>query len=63
MLVGMGEPPTQPPQGFAKRAMKLLEQFVEEQKPNVQAAAKRMDAAVARALVAVNELLRRLQKK
>jgi hypothetical protein len=63
MLVGMEELPTQPPQTFAKRATKLLEQFVEEQKPHVHAAAKRIDAAVARALAAVNELLRRLQKK
>lgn len=63
MLVGMEEPPTQPPQTFAKRVTKFLEHFVEEQKPNIQAAAKRMDGAAARALAAMNDLLRRLQKK
>ena len=38
-------------------------QFAEKQKPSVQAASQRMNAAAAKALAAVNELLRRLQKK
>ena len=59
----VGEPPTQPLQTFAERITKLLEQFAEKQKPSVQAASKRMSAAAAKALAAVNDLLRRLQKK
>ena len=57
------EPPTQPLQTFVERITKFVEQFAEKQKPNVQAASKRMNATAAKALVAVNDLLRRLQKK
>jgi hypothetical protein len=59
----VGEPPTQPRQTFTERITKFVEQFAEKQKPNVQAASKRMNAAAAKALAAVNDLLRRLQKK
>ena len=41
----------------------LLERLAEQQKPNAQAALKRMDVVAAKPLRAVNALLRRLQKK
>jgi hypothetical protein len=63
ILMGQGEPPTQPPQTFAERITRFLEQFAEQQKSTIQAASKRMNAAAAKALAAVNDLLRRLQKK
>jgi hypothetical protein len=59
----VGDPPKQPLQTFAERIAKSVEQFAEKQKPNVEAVSKRMNAAAAKALGAINDLLRRLQKK
>lgn len=41
----------------------LFKQLAEKQRPTVRTVAKGMDAAAARVLAALNDLLRRFQKK